>query len=371
MIYYKIAHIGDAHLGKSQYSIKNREGDFRAALTKCFEAAMADSRTRVIILPGDVFDSPTPSSVDVAHLARLVRTAKAHLITTVGVDGNHDGSDEGSWLEVCDIVRLNKDVRDIHGISFAGISNCRPNVFKAELSKLVSGLLEKGQTLDVFVMHQSVAELCGFTGAELTAQWIAEQLKMIGVKYVAMGDIHDYGLKEFEGIPFCYPGSCEVTAIDERHDKYWVSFKFDIPGPGSELRAEATKMPIATRPIKSYKVYTQDGITEMVTEIRKKYTTHLLVVDVSTEILDGRKTVQRMLRELNVMAKVDTFNPAKDAEADEVVKIPLWERAEASNAVSAAITQSYAPDTNEHQMIVELLNNPLAVTTICKGWLAQ
>lgn len=359
-----IAHIGDAQLGKKQYGIPEREEDFRRALTHCFTAA-TEQNVDVLVLPGDIFDSSKPSPANVAHLAKLARNFEGKV---VGIDGNHDGTSDGSWLEACGVINLNKTVTTVRGVTFAGISSCRPNVFKEALSEMVEVIIGTNrQKVDVFVLHQSVAEMCGFTGVELTAQWIAEQLKMIGVKYVAMGDIHEYSLKEFDGITFCYPGSCEVTSLNENQEKYWVKVVLDTD---SDQLPITEKMRIPTRPLKGYRIHTQDELTSMITDVRRNYQDYLVLVEISTDLpVDSSKAVYRMLStELGVFTRITPFNPTKE-ETMEVTSIPVWERAEANNAIESAISQFHKPSTHQYQLIVNLLNNPQSVPAICQGWI--
>jgi len=359
----KIAHLGDGHLGKRQYGLRKREEDTKVAVAHCFTEAIKQA-VDVIILPGDMFDTAKPSADNVRHLARLVGKARGAGIAVIGIDGNHDNS-ATSWLEVCDVDTF-KDYEPIiiKDTSFYGLNNYRSNAFQDKLCETVDHFVKEGTNIDVFIIHQAVAEMAGFSGLELKAQWVAEQLSMIKTKYVAMGDIHDYSEMEFEGMRFCYPGSCEMTAMGERREKFWVNVVID----GDKVDTQCMDIPV--RKIKEFFLDTYEDIGKMITEVQSSFQEHLVVPYVSKDILDGHKTVYRLLGELNVMARVMTATKDKEGKsATPEIDVPMWERSEAIDTVTEAITSFHKPDSDEHQLIRRLLASPLSVNTICEEWL--
>jgi len=364
----KIAHLGDGHLGKRQYGLKAREEDSRKAVTACFNKAIAN-KCDVIIIPGDMFDVSTQkSAADLLHLARLVDEAKKARIRVIGIDGNHDNVDV-SWLAVCGVELFHEhEVITIDGISFYGINNCRPNQFKERLTAAVDSFITQGQAVDVLIIHQALAEMCGFAGVDLTAEWISEQVAMMGTRYVAMGDIHDYSEGVFNEVLFCYPGSCEMTALGERREKYWVEADIE---EGIAL-PKLTKREIPVRKIKEYILGTQDDITQMIKEVSKEYKNHLVIARVSTDILDGMKIVHNLSHDLNVMMRIMPFKDDDTEGQDKLanaMQVPVWERSETTSGVVEAIEKYYTPESDEHQMITSMLSNPQSTTLICQGFL--
>lgn len=361
----KIAHFGDGHLGKRQYGLKVREEDSRKALSACFRQAIIN-KCDVIILPGDVLDTATQkSAIDVLHLQKEVTEAKRYGIRVIGIDGNHDVT-EVSWLEVCGVELFHKhEVIEIDGITFYGINNSRPNAFKDELTTAVNEFIKLGQSVDVVIIHQAVAELCGFSGVDLTAEWISEQVSMIQTRYVAMGDIHDYGDAVFNEVLFCYPGSCEMTGLGEKRDKYWVQVEIES---GIELPT-LTKQEIPVRQIKEYILGTQDDITQMVKEVSKEYKDYLIIARVSEDIIDGTKIVHKLAHDLDVLMRVMRFKEEDISDDALIEKVPIWERETTTSGVLEAIEEYYLPESDEHQLIAAALNNPQSVHNICQAWL--
>jgi DNA repair exonuclease SbcCD nuclease subunit len=361
----KIAHLGDGHLGKRQYGLKVREEDSRRAISACFRQAIIN-KCDVIIIPGDMFDVGTQRSArDVLHLQKEVDEAKRYGIRVIGIDGNHDGTDV-SWLAVCGVELFHKhEVIDIDGITFYGINNSRPNAFKEELTTAVNEFIKLGQSVDILIIHQALAEMCNFQGADLTADWISEQVSMIGTRYVAMGDIHDYSDEVFNEVLFCYPGSCEMTALGERREKYWAEVEIEAGIGLPKLK----KQQIPVRQIKEYILSSQDDITQMIKEITDEYKDFLIIARVSEDIIDGTKIVHSLAHDLDVLMRVMRFKE-EDREDDTLIeKVPIWERSETTSGVMAAIEEYHEPDSDEHQLITAMLSHPQSTTLICQGWL--
>jgi DNA repair exonuclease SbcCD nuclease subunit len=361
----KIAHFGDGHLGKRQYGLKAREKDTRIAISACFRQAITN-KCDVIILPGDVLDTATQKSAkDVLHLQKEVEVAKGYGIRVIGIDGNHDVT-EVSWLEVCGVELFDKhEVIDIEGITFYGINNSRPNAFREELTTAVDAFIKLGQSVDVIIIHQAVAEMCGFSGVDLTAEWISEQVAMIQTRYVAMGDIHDYSSEVFNDVLFCYPGSCEMTSLGEQREKYWVEVEIET---GIEL-PKISKQQIPVRQIKEYILGTQDDITQMIKEITKEYKDFLIIARVSEDIIDGTKIVHSLAHNLGVMMRVMRFKEEDISDDALIDRVPVWEREGRTQTVVEAIEEYYDKETDEHQLIAAMLSNPQSTTNICQGWL--
>ena len=365
-----IAHIGDGHLGKRQYGLAQRDEDTKNALSHCFKDAIA-ANVDVIILPGDMFDTSKPTADNVEHLADLVAMAKARGIRVIGIDGNHDKAGSSffkrSWLSVCRVETF-EDLTPIKikGVNFYGINHHLPNAFKDKLCESVDHFVQQKINIDVLVIHQSVAELCNFNGVELTAEWMAEQLSMVNTRYVAMGDIHDHDIGVYNEITFCYPGSVEMTAKNEKPGKRWVKVLINL----EEGQVSTASQKIPTRKYRLYNIEKFEDIAAMVNEVKDKYLDNLIIVDVSTDILDGHKTVYRVLKDMDVLCRVNTYPGQKqDDETSSDISVPMWERAESVNTVLAAIEEFHEPDSDEYQLIKAMLDTPKEVAVIAEGWL--
>jgi DNA repair exonuclease SbcCD nuclease subunit len=216
-----LVHSADWHYGYRQYGIPAREQDMYDVgwfITNSAIELQADA----VILAGDTFDMQKPPAQAVRTLCDQIRTLKEHGIPVLGIDGNHD-STNGAWLEVCGAININKTLHVCNGASVIGLHFYRPAVFLQELKQLA----DAGTKADILVIHQPLAEFADFNEGGVSAADMTEHLRTMGVKHVAMGDIHAYKETVIGGIRWVYPGSPEVTASDERPDKTFSVIRYD------------------------------------------------------------------------------------------------------------------------------------------------
>lgn len=242
----KFLHSADLHLGGRQYHMAQREQDFYTACDQVFAAAQVNNAA-LIVLAGDIFDAAKPPAYAVWLLREIVRK---YAITVLGIDGNHDSA-SSDWLKVCGIVPLHKQTVNVDGVRFTGLNSMRPAMFYHELAQIPDN------SADVLVLHQAVSELANAPFAELSAMEMTPQLRRIGVRYAAMGDIHDAAERRLGNIWFAYPGSPEMTALDENPDKCcWI-----VDMTASELRL--LRQPLRTRPVVQLTIRTQPEMDDL------------------------------------------------------------------------------------------------------------
>ena len=91
----KVAAIGDAHLGRSYYSVTTPEGvnqrerDFELSFEAAVDLALAQSPDLVVWL-GDVFDHPRPTYRSFRVAQRALTRIREHGVAAVVISGNHD-----------------------------------------------------------------------------------------------------------------------------------------------------------------------------------------------------------------------------------------------------------------------------------------
>ena len=91
----KVAAIGDAHLGRSYYSVTTPEGlnqrerDFELSFEAAVDRALAQSPDLVVWL-GDVFDHPRPTYRSFRVAQRALARIRDHGVAAVVISGNHD-----------------------------------------------------------------------------------------------------------------------------------------------------------------------------------------------------------------------------------------------------------------------------------------
>jgi len=279
----RIIHTADFHLGMTQYHLKAREDDFYSAATYVFTRAKALAAD-LIVLAGDVFDAIKPPARAVRFLSDLVRVTG---IEVAGVDGNHDSADN-DWLKVCGITPVHKTVIERQGIRITGLNSMRPAVFYHELEQLT-------QPADIIVLHQAVAELANAPFADLSAMEMIAKLKQLGIRYVALGDIHDSKEMQIGGIEFVYPGSTEMTAVNEQRDKLFYLLVIE-PDKPMRLTAE----PIPVRPVLELEVRTQQDLDNLLVACDRQRTA-LVLARYDSTIGDLESKLSEILRSRDIL----------------------------------------------------------------------
>ena len=354
----KIIHSADAHLAYRQYGFAQREEDFLKAFRHVIQRAV-DLKAEVLIIAGDLFDIPKPPAYIVAAVCEAVAYAKSTNVDVVGIDGNHDVAD-GNWLKVCGILDLASVPNyGVNGVRIGALPYLRPTVFKDQLKKMA----DAGTKLDVFVMHQAVAEMADFVAQEITLMEIAPWLNQMGVKYVAMGDIHNYKEMEFAGIRFAYAGSTEVNAIDERRDKSFSIVDFDANGKMST----ATE-PVPIRPIVERYLQAEKDLDELLIQCTGD---PLVILWYEPEKADLARRAEAMLLEKKILHRIcPTAAKGLNTIAAQLNRDQL-ERKGALVRLTEAVGAFFEENSDERELIFQLLNTPDAVENTVKQYMAS
>lgn len=354
---FTFLHIGDCHLGYRQYGFNVREDDGEAAVSRVVDLAI-ELKVDAMLWPGDVFDSPSPSARSVFFLYRAVERLRQAGIESIGIDGNHDAAD-GRWLRICGMRTFDAvPVLAQHNFDIAGLNYRRPKETIAAIEQLVA----TGRKLDVLMLHQPLGDMVAF-GSEITAEWLAKTFKPLGVRYVALGDIHDFLIREIDGVTFLYPGSVEMTDIDEQADKKCVRVQLADDGP-----PQITYYSIPTRKIVRYEVKTDEDFTRMMADVRERQGLVLPVVTVDTSLIGGVERVQsalggeiphRLMRSADAVALKQQFTD------------PEWDRKGSIVDLKSAVAEAYPETTEEHQLILHLLSDWKNATHLAKEYLTK
>jgi len=322
----KILHVGDAHLGKKQYGLTQRQQDFRDTLTQCIDIAI-ENKVAVIVLPGDIGNTPNLGHTDVLHLKSERDRAVAAGIAVVGIEGNHDMAD-GNWLRICGITNLDEVDAVIDGVRFCGVGP-QVNGYYAEV---IQRLARAEGQCDVFVTHQTFAEMCNFeTGGEAFGMLSTKQLAQVipGVKYVAMGDIHDRCIYKEDGITMVYPGSTDMTASNENPNK--VVMLVDT--------ADWSVTPIDLKIRQHVEIQiTCTADLDVLIEDHKNAPEALFKLEVDPAMESGMKQTRKIVRDNGMLAVVDRMEVV---DGDRVIEIDLasWDRAQHSQELALSILQ--------------------------------
>jgi len=351
----KIIHTADWHFGYRQYGFRERETDFYAAGSYVGQRAI-ELKADAIVLSGDIFDMPKPPAVAVVEVCNIVADMKGEGIEVYGIDGNHD-SVRGNWLHVCGITPLESTPRMVADVLIAGIPALRPSVFNEAVDQLV----EEGTHIDVLCIHQALGEFADFEAQDITALELAGKLAKIGVRYVAMGDIHDYHETVVGGIRFVYSGATEVNAIDESHD---CSFSvIDITGDEIKTGYE----PVVTRPIIEMHLKEEKELDALLAELNTEQTP-LAVIWYEPEARELAKRAEKILREKNVLHRICPLSAASKGSIIGQLARQGFERKGAMSQLKDAVVAFFEESSDEYQLVFQLLAAPDSVTEIVKQY---
>ena len=120
----RIAALGDAHLGRSYYSltapngVNRRELDFEESFRAAVDLALAQSPDLVVWL-GDIFDHPRPTYRSYRIAQRALVTIRDHGVPLVVITGNHDTPRlPGTGSPYSALADLFPDVRFAHRMAY-------------------------------------------------------------------------------------------------------------------------------------------------------------------------------------------------------------------------------------------------------------
>jgi len=347
----KIVHMGDAHLGYRQYGLQVREQDYENAVSYVVARAVQVG-AQAFIWPGDIFQSPYPSARSVKFVQGCVEALAQADIQSVGIDGNHDAC-AGKWLHVCNIYNGPLRVGDIN---IDGINFMTPKLCLDKMQELV----KTDGVPDVLMLHQSLGDMTAF-GTEITAKWMAETLGPKGLRYVALGDLHDYQIQVIGGVTFVYPGAIEMTDLNEEWRKHFAIFDIDK----DSLKSYVEDIPV--RPVCRYDVSTEEDLEVMLKEIA--FDNFVLpVIKVNATIVGA---VERINKALGAAIPHLVERYAEDTGLQSHFEEQTWKRAEGLVDLSATVKKSYPDDSEEYQLIMQLINAPDNVDDIINVYLSN
>jgi DNA repair exonuclease SbcCD nuclease subunit len=349
----KFVHIGDTHLGYRQYGLRVREEDYTNAVRHVVDRSI-EIGVDAVIWPGDVFDSPTPPARAVEFVKDQVWRLKNNGIVSIGIDGNHDATD-GKWMRVCGIETFDGAFVEVGGIAFLGLNYERPGPFKEKLEALA----KSNPKVDVLIIHQPLGDLTAF-GCEITAAWIAETFKKNGLKYVALGDIHNFGTWDIDGVTFVYPGSVEMTDIDEDEGKHFVTVEIN------EGKVTTFVESTNPRPIVRYEVTTGEDLEHVFDDVQGAYGGHVLpVVRLNSDL---PAAVVRLQKEFGGKVPYRLQRFSEDTGQAEQILDRNWTRVGLIDLISV-VEESFAKESEEYQLIVNMIDNPEQVLELAEQFI--
>jgi DNA repair exonuclease SbcCD nuclease subunit len=352
----RFLHTADWHYGFRQYGIEERETDFYDAGAQVMRIARAENVDAVVVA-GDLLHAVKPPG-------RAVETARKQALSAhcpvYGIDGNHDGCG-GAWLRVCGIEDIGGRTVNIAGVEVHGVPYMRPNTLLEYLEQA-----SKSVRAQVMVMHQAVAELSNFPGCELSALDLIPFLLRMGVRYVALGDIHRPMLTSIGGITWAYPGSIEATAYDEGEKMVRI---VDIDGSGGVSTME---YPLAGR---ARCVIELDADSDAETVLRNLTASDapgtLVHVRYESEAGAVSVSVSQALRQAGYLVDPQRVVRDRTGEIVRVLAADTFDRGGAMEQLRGAIDAFFEAGTDQHQLVSECLVDPSGVDGIVDRYLAS
>lgn len=356
----KFIHIADPQLGYRQYGLQERYQDFIRVHDNIVEFAV-QQKPDAVVYAGDIFEKHMRSADLEMYLRNKVKYMQGHGIKVLGIEGNHDLLNTNASLEICDIWPLDHSgthpkMTDISGFKFWGINYCPPGPeFKEKLAQVPDGV-------DVLVLHQTLSDVFPLN-ADISAEELVAIVKPKGVRYVAMGHIHNSWQTCIDGVHIVYPGSTEMTDIDEKLDKYIYSV--DLPVKGL---AKVSMHRLNTRPIGRTVIDTPEQAESLIAKILSKEDNQgIFVVSVNRQISKMIPRLEHAARSTGTMLYVNKIHESGKGE----VKIRPFERANASTDLKGVVGEKFQALSDQYSLTMEILSRPSDLITTCTNYLKE
>ena len=352
----KMMHIGDLHLGTRQYGMAQREEDFYDAL-KAVEKIAWDEGVSLVVISGDVFDSPKPPARAVLELSEFVASLKFRNIKVAAIEGNHDLTADNYWLRVCGIHPLEHTFVNIEsgGPVVTGFNFCRSEELLDRLEGLAAFCEDgKPSRFPVVALHCGVAEMGAAFNPDLSVTQLAPLLKRIGCTYCALGHIHIPMEIQQDGIWFVQPGSLEMKSVDEPQDKSVEIVEFDDNGNVTGMK----RVPYKTRKIRFENVEDEAGVDRILATDPQELRDCLTVAYVGNAIPNGVSRVADFGKRHELMFRTV---PVGDAAQREAAKD--FDRHDSMSLLQRAVEEFFDKDSEQYNMVMKIINtgNPRLV----------
>ncbi len=252
----KILHIADVHLGAPFRDFGSKGALQRNRLIEIFSNALdlaVEKKANMVLICGDLFDNPNPSSKTLDRLNSLLSTMNERSIPVVIIPGNHD-----PWGN--DSIYKHK-VFNNQGISLLTPED--PVTILPELNASVCGWFpdpdrpeewlkpdddrHQGKKFRIGMAHGPVhlPGLAEYDMPPIPAGWIEES----GLNYLALGHWHQFKDVSAGKVSAFYPGSIEMLAINREDAGNVLMVSLD-----SQAKAGVEKIKIGRARLKQLKL---------------------------------------------------------------------------------------------------------------------
>jgi len=213
----RFVHTADVHLGRSSNAFGAAATEHRQRLLQAFERCLAccrDCEAQLLIVAGDLFDSPRPPERTAQRVRSLLGdlASQSQVVATVLIPGTHDPIAPGSiyerWLaeglpDGVHLLSAEQRTLEVPDLDVA--------IHFAEDAKMFQPSTQV--PLNVGVLHGSV-QIRGLVDQDEVVITPA-QIAGCGMDYLALGHWHSFGDYSQQDVVALYPGSPEIVGIDQ------------------------------------------------------------------------------------------------------------------------------------------------------------
>ncbi len=213
----RFVHTADVHLGRSSQAFGTAASEHRQRLIQAFERCLAccrDYEAQLLIVAGDLFDSPRPPESTAQRVRSLLSNlpSQSPVVATVLIPGTHDSMAPGSLYERW----LAEGLPD--GVHLLSAEHPTLNIPKLEVALHFAEDAKMFQPnaqmpLNIGLLHGAV-QIPGRVDED-TVIVTADQIAGCGMDYLALGHWHSFGDYSQEGVVALYPGSPEIVSMKQ------------------------------------------------------------------------------------------------------------------------------------------------------------
>ncbi len=319
----RILHVADVHLGVKFKGLppdkaQNRREDLKKTFSKMIDLVKS-SRSNVLLIAGDLFDDPHPSTSLVSFVINEMKRAE---IPVFLIPGNHDPMVKGSVysdndfpsnVTIFDKEFSSKTVGDlaVHGIAYD------PEKFDKHILKYLPEPIP--DKYNIALIHGSY-RFMDF-GDENYYPIEKEEIEGSKMNYIALGHFHTFNEIK-TSVPACYPGTPEGLGFNDTGNRGVVIVDLDKNG------VKINPNNINSRVYEAYELECSDLANEA--EIEKKIREHsdtnkLLRVKLSGVPetlfkLDSEALLEEIKNSFFHLEIIDNITSSSDLQVDNTIK---------------------------------------------------
>lgn len=234
----KILHTSDIHIGTPFGWLGERASDSRKQIKKTFENIVSlaiEKEVNVLIITGDIFDSPFPSEINKLFYRDLLFKLSDNGIKTVILPGNHDRLEDGSVFTHNELYQNDPNIFifdseekksipiDEFEVTFFANTTTHQKSKLSPLKGLKEIIEESNSKIKIVMAHGSVE--MGFDSSNYPIS--KEDINSLGVNYLALGDWHSYLDVSTSNQKAIYAGSPELVEWNQTNSGYVVFVEID------------------------------------------------------------------------------------------------------------------------------------------------